>query len=92
MKKYITMVAILAAVTLASFVVAPPSTGAERSKRERAGEHKSPKGRDDTKAQWTADPEKGWVRTGESHQLQKDTENSRRNKINRSGNGSKKGS
>ncbi|HEX9661378.1 MAG TPA: hypothetical protein VGB27_03755 [Candidatus Binatia bacterium] len=51
----------------------------------------SDKGRANTNVQWSADPKKGWVRAEEGQQLRDDKkENSKRNQVNRKGNGSKK--
>jgi len=36
----------------------------------KAAEHMSSKGATNTNAQWSADPEKGWVRASERHELQ----------------------
>ena len=35
-----------------------------------AAEHMSSKGSGNTNAQWSADPEKGWVRASERHELE----------------------
>ena len=60
-------------------------------KASKAEAHMSDKDHANTNAQWSADPEKGWVRAEEREQLRDDKkENSKRHQINRKGNGSKK--
>jgi len=60
-------------------------------KGSKAEAHMSDKGRANTNAQWSADPKKGWVRAEERQQLRDDKkENSKRNQVNRKGNGLKK--
>jgi hypothetical protein len=84
-------VPILAALILASSILAPPNSEAAPPKRGKAGAHMSDKGRANTNAQWSADPEKGWVRADERHQIEKDKkENTKRNQVNRKGNRPKK--
>ena len=82
-------VPVLAAVILAFFILGAPNTEAAPPKGGKAG--MKVKGQNNTDAQWLADPEKGWVRTGEGRQLHKEKkENSKRNQVNRKGKGSKK--
>jgi len=60
-------------------------------KGSKAEAHMSDKGRANTNAQWSADPEKGWVRAEERQQHRDDKkENSKRNQVDRKGNGLKK--
>lgn len=55
--------------------VTPPAFGAAAGKGSvdqrggRAGERMSAKGTANTNAQWSADPERGWVRADERHKL-----------------------
>ena len=88
MRKRNTTVVILAALTLASMVAqnveaAPPKGG-------KAEARMSEKGRANTNSQWSADPEKGWVRAEERQQVRDDKKEAKRNQLNRKGNRSKK--
>jgi hypothetical protein len=44
-------------------------SGAQRGGK--AAEHMSSKGAANTNAQWSADPQKGWVRASERHEIQR---------------------
>jgi hypothetical protein len=59
------------------FALAVPSSAAAAGKTDQRGgkaaEHMSSQGARNTNAQWSADPEKGWVRSDERHQ-QRDKE------------------
>ena len=91
MRKRKTTVVILAALTLASMKLVAHDVEAAPSKGSKAESHMSDKGRANTNAQWSADPEKGWVRAEEREQLRDDKkENSKRHQVNRKGNGLKK--
>ena len=86
-----TTVVILAALTLASMKLVAHNAEAAPPKGGKAEAHMSDKGRANTNAQWSADPEKGWVRAEERQQIRDDKkENSKRHQVNRKGNGSKK--
>jgi hypothetical protein len=56
--------ALLQLLTLALILLAHPMEAASQ-KRTKAGALMSGKSQSDGDAQWTADPEKGWVRAGE---------------------------
>jgi hypothetical protein len=91
MKKRKTTVVILMALTLASMKLVAQNAEAAPPKGGKADVHMSDKGRANTNAQWSADPEKGWVRAKARQQLRNDKkENSKRHQVNRKGNGSKK--
>ena len=86
-----TTVVILAALTLASMKLVAQNAEAAPPKGGKAEAHMSDKGRANTNAQWSADPEKGWVRAEERQQIRDDKkENSKRHQVNRKGNGSKR--
>ena len=89
MRKRKTTIVILAALALASMKLLAQNAEAAPPKGVKAEAHMSDKGRANTNAQWSADPKKGWVRAEERQQL-RDDKNSKRNQINRKGNGSKK--
>lgn len=64
--------ALVSSATGASFgAAAGKGAGAQRAK---AGEHMSERGRANTNAQWSADPERGWVRSEERHRLHEQKE------------------
>jgi len=91
MRKRKTTVVILTALTLASMRLVAQNAAAAPPKGGKAEAHMSDKGRANTNAQWSADPEKGWVRAEERQQLRDDKkETSKRNHVKRKGNGSKK--
>jgi hypothetical protein len=91
MRKRKTTVVILAALTLAPMKLVAQNSEAAPPTGSKAEAHMSDKGRANTNEQWSADPEKGWVRAEERQQLRDDKkENSKRNQVNRKGNGSKK--
>jgi len=91
MRKRKTTIVILAALALASMKLLAQNAEAAPPKGGKAEAHMSDKGRANTNAQWSADPEKGWVRAEERQRLRDDKkENSKRNQVNRKGNGSKK--
>ena len=90
MRKRKTTIVILAALTLAIMKLVAQNVEAA-PKGSKAEAHMSDKGHTDTNAQWSADPEKGWVRAEERQRLRDDKkENSKRNQVDRKGNGSKK--
>ena len=91
MRKRKTTIVILAALALASMKLLAQNAEAAPPKGGKAEAHMSDKGRANTNAQWSADPEKGWVRAKERQRLRDDKkENSKRNQVDRKGNGSKK--
>ena len=87
-----TTVVILAALALASMkLVVAHNAEAAPPKGGKAEARISDKGRANTNGQWSADPEKGWVRAEERQQIRNDKkETSKRNQVNRKGNSSKR--
>jgi hypothetical protein len=76
--KYVTVFLFLNAL---SYGITNPSAAAAESKEEpsrqgtgQAAAHMSMKARDNTNAQWSADPERGWIRAGERHELRDQNE------------------
>ena len=91
MRKRKTIVVIFAALTLASMKLVAQNAEAAPPKGGKADTHMSDRGRANTNAQWSADPDKGWVRAEERQQIRDDKkENSKRNQVNRKGNSSKR--
>ena len=71
--KFIIVAAIAGAlVSSASDTAMAASAGKNNASQHggNAAEHMSSKGSGNTNAQWSADPEKGWVRASERHELQ----------------------
>lgn len=68
-------IAIMSAALLLSQAGQSVNAQPEKSSRSRAGgaaaSHMSEKGLENTNAQWSADPERGWQRAEERHELQK---------------------
>ncbi len=70
--QYVTIFALLSAL---SFYLTQSSAVAAQAKSEssrgsgQASTHMSAKGQANTNAQWFADPERGWVRAEERHEL-----------------------
>lgn len=91
MRKPKTIVVIFAVLTLASMKLVAQNAAAAPPKGGKADAHMSDRGRANTNAQWSADPDKGWVRAEERQQIRDDKkENSKRNQVNRKGNSSKR--
>lgn len=70
--QYVAILAILNALLLCysdSFAEAGEAKNGSPQKGGKAGSHMSSKGAENTNAQWSADPERGWVRAGERHEL-----------------------
>lgn len=69
--QYVAILGILNAMLLCysnSFAGAAEGKGANH-RGGRADSHMSSKGMDNTNAQWSADPERGWIRAEERHEL-----------------------
>lgn len=68
-KQYIAIFGVLSALTLSLDSYSAHAAAKERSSQRggRADTHMSTKGQDNTNAQWSADPERGWVRADERH-------------------------
>lgn len=65
------LIAIVALTVLALSTAIHPAAAAPKERTAvrggRADTHMSSKGQDNTNAQWSADPERGWVRADERH-------------------------
>ena len=63
-------VAVLVFGGLFAFAVSSSAASAEKTNQRggKAADHMSSQGARNTNAQWSADPEKGWVRSDERHQ------------------------
>lgn len=65
----------LAVMTLALAILGSPSAeagegkGASARRGGEAGSHMSSKSSENTNAQWSADPDRGWIRADERHDL-----------------------
>jgi hypothetical protein len=72
-KKYIAVFGVLNALTLSAVSYSAHAAAKERTSQRggRADTHMSTKGQENTNAQWSADPERGWVRADERHDQQK---------------------
>jgi hypothetical protein len=67
--RYIEVVSILSALALSS-AICPAAAAPKQRTDVRGGHtdtHMSSKGHDNTNTQWSADPERGWVRADERH-------------------------
>jgi hypothetical protein len=92
--KYITVFSLLNALT---FCLTPASANAGQGDKgsQRGGQansHMSSKGSANSNAQWSADPERGWVRADERHQQHEESQTKDKAKQNRGkqkGNGAK---
>ena len=71
--RYVAIFGLLNALTLC-VLDKPVSAGQEKessvNRGEKAKTHMSAKGKENTNAQWSADPDHGWVRANERHELQ----------------------
>jgi hypothetical protein len=75
-----TLTALLGSFTDSAFGAAAGKGGS--SERRKSAEHMSGKGRVNTNAQWSADPDRGWVRAEERHKLREKSDWSDRVKQN----------
>lgn len=69
---YVAILAILNAMLLCytnSSAQAGEGKGNSARRVGKAGSHMSSKGLDNTNAQWSADPDRGWIRADELHEL-----------------------
>lgn len=72
LKPYVTILAILNALLLCfsgSFAEAGQAKGGASHRAGRASSHMSSRGEENTNAQWSADPERGWVRAKERRDM-----------------------
>ena len=74
-KQYIAIFGILSVLTLSLNSYSAHAAAKERRSQPggRADAHMSTKGQDNTNAQWSADPERGWVRADERHDQKQST-------------------
>ncbi len=72
--RYIAVFAVLNALVFSSIDHSVHAAQAKRHASRRGGNaatHMSVEGQDNTNAQWSADPDRGWVRADERHDLQR---------------------
>jgi hypothetical protein len=83
-RKFIAAITILNTLTLcvSAYSAAAPKQRTP-ARGGQAATHMSSKGEDNTNAQWSADPERGWVRAEERHETNQ-TRQSTKDKKNRS--------
>ena len=74
------LTALLGSFTGPAFGAAAGKGG--NSEHRKGAEHMSGKGRVNTNAQWSADPDRGWVRAEERHKLREKNDSSDRVKQN----------
>ncbi len=83
--KYIAVFSLLNA--LAFCLQHPPAHAGQENKGSQPGgqtkSHMSDKGSSNTNAQWSADPERGWVRAGERYQQHEESQTKEKPKQNR---------
>ncbi len=69
--KYVIAAMVLSAlVETSAAIAAGPGKNSANQRGGKAAEHMSTKGAANTNAQWSADPERGWVRAEERHKQQ----------------------
>ncbi len=77
----------LAVVILALAILGPADAGEGKGNSARrggkAGSHMSSKGLENTNAQWSADPDRGWIRSDERHELRNQRQATPRSKQDR---------
>ncbi len=76
-----TLTALLGSAT-SSTLAAGAGKGGTNQRGGKAGEHRSGKGSENSNAQWSADPERGWVRANERHRLHDNNDSAERGKQN----------
>ena len=96
MKKaqYVITVALLGMVISSSSVAAGQAKGGKSKAGGNADAHMSGKARENTNAQWSADPERGWVRSDERHHIHESkskTKNDKQSRGKHKGNNGKAG-
>jgi hypothetical protein len=80
--QYIAVVGLLNVLTFS--LGSDPVAAAAKERPQRGGNadmHMSSKGRDNTNAQWSADPERGWIRTDERHDTKQQKQETKEHKI-----------
>ena len=80
--KYIAVFGVLNALTFSVSATSAHAAAKERTSQRggQANTHMSTKGQENTNAQWSADPERGWVRADERHDLNQQKQGVARNK------------
>ena len=69
--RYVAVFGLLSALALCATVISASAGQGKESSVNRGEKAKmGAKGRANTNAQWSADPDRGWVRAGERHELQ----------------------
>jgi len=83
--KYLEILTIATALTLYasnSFAEPKQGKGSNTNRNGQARSHMSSKGAENSNAQWSADPERGWVRAEERHGIQKQGHGTNKSKQN----------
>ena len=82
--RYVAVLAILNALTLCFTNAADAGQGKGHFNHRggQAATHMSAKGEANTNAQWSADPDRGWVRADERHELQEQRKTTTKSKQN----------
>ena len=83
--KYIAVFSLLNALAFC-LTHSPAHAGQEKKGSQPGGQaksHMSDKGSSNTNAQWSADPERGWVRAGERYQQHEESQTKEKPKQNR---------
>lgn len=81
--QYVALFTVLNALALFSTIDSVHAAQAKGHTSQRGGNadsHMSPNGRENTNAQWSADPERGWVRSDERHDLHRPGQSSVKDK------------
>jgi len=84
-KKYLAVLSVLSILAF-SLMHSPANAGQDDKGSNRGGQansHMSSKGSANSNAQWSADPERGWVRADERHQRQDESQAMSKSKQNR---------
>ncbi len=84
--KYIVVLAFLSALTLSLSNLSAETGQGKGASAQRGGQaktHMSAKGLTNTNAQWSADPDHGWVRADERHELREQKQGAAKSKQNR---------
>jgi hypothetical protein len=82
-KQYVAVFGVLHALTLSlsSYSAGAAAKGRTPQRGGHADTHISGKGQDNTNAQWSADPERGWVRADERHDVNQQKQSTKDKKI-----------
>jgi hypothetical protein len=85
--QYVAVFGVLNALALSSIHYSAHAAQEKGQTSQRGGKadtHMSANGRENTNAQWSADPDRGWVRADERHDLHKQEQSTVRDKKTRS--------